>query len=57
MFLAAIGDTPVDDQKAEKLTKPLKDIGHDHVYHIWASEEGTGHKLHGAKYKRRSILH
>ncbi len=41
VFLAAIGDTPVDDQKAEKLTKPLKgDVGHDHVYHIWASEEG-----------------
>ncbi len=41
VFLAAIGDTPVDDKKAEKLTKPLKgDISHDHVNHVSATEEG-----------------
>ncbi len=52
VFLAAIDDEnatndqelppAIDDQKADKLTEPLKrDIHHNHVYHIhvWASEK------------------
>ena len=41
VFLAATGDTPIDDQSAKKLTEPLKtEIKNENIHHVCMSQEG-----------------